>query len=269
MKNEEASQLSKSKSQTIKLETLLLLLIGAMTLIGLALFVIRQSQSEASIEYRRFADIHLLRAELKSEGNSTITGFIEIHESLDGIVNIIGSIKGMGKGATHSIHVLEYSSLPNSTQLLNHLNPSRSNHSCPTISENSMPYHEGDIGNVIANSEGMFNFSLLRHVSIKAFIGRRVVILNTKDNCSPQYWSDKGEEVVSAGVLSVFKISKLLSKKEEIDYSDYLMREVNTASKADFEKKMDLSVRTAADETSTAVSLLQRIEKKAKNNHLK
>eukprot|EP00340_Litonotus_pictus_P003252 CAMPEP_0170522656 /NCGR_PEP_ID=MMETSP0209-20121228/8086_1 /TAXON_ID=665100 ORGANISM="Litonotus pictus, Strain P1" /NCGR_SAMPLE_ID=MMETSP0209 /ASSEMBLY_ACC=CAM_ASM_000301 /LENGTH=240 /DNA_ID=CAMNT_0010810287 /DNA_START=55 /DNA_END=778 /DNA_ORIENTATION=- len=200
-----------------------------------------KNTSHIQEEFSLTNDVHDLRTEIKSKNStnssdSLIAGVIEIQEQSENQVYIIGSIGGLEKGSAHGLHVIKYNDFllnRNSEIELLHLNPSMSKvHDCPTIDKKNSRYHEGDIGNIIANDKGVASFSIQKNISIRAFIGRMIVVLKTKDVCDPGNFSDEGKQVLALGSLTVFKPDDVLVKDVKY-YNDYIIREINTFSKSD------------------------------------
>jgi Cu/Zn superoxide dismutase len=190
-------------------------------------------------------DVHHLRAAIKPFANrgNKIKGFIEISEVFDGI-NIIGQVEGLSPGSTHSIHVLEFSDLSEleenktSKDFLKHFNPTNVKHSCPS-NEKEEDYHFGDFGNIIANNDGIGFVSITKKLSIKSFNGRIVVVNKSSDKCDESIEYDDVKDILGFGLLNTIKPNLPAPINHS---SDYLMRELNTANKKEFEKRNKIEI---------------------------
>lgn len=188
-----------------------------------------------------------------------IAGFIELNELFDGI-SIIGKLSGFIPGSTHAVHIIEFSDLvaiieeAENTSLslsetknikkrifpiknlaeikLNHYNPLNYKHSCPSTNEDKN-YHFGDLGNIIANSDGKAYISIMRKISLKSLNGRLIIISNSPDKCKDGIDSDKLADVIAYGQLNVYK--PLRAEKSD-GSQEYFLREINAVNKDEFEK---------------------------------
>ena len=215
-------------------EILIITLLIMCVVLSCSILMVINSNKLIREEFSLTNDVHDLRSEIFSK-DKKVSGFIEIQETLNNKVNIIGSIMGLEAGSPHGLHIIKYNDilLSNKTATLLHLNPSQSKiHDCPTVDKQTQKYHEGDIGNIIANDKGIASFSIQKDVSIRAFIGRMVILLNTKDVCDPKIYKDDVKDVMAFGSLSIFKPENIFQKDIK-HYNDYLIREINTFTKKD------------------------------------
>ena len=114
-----------------------------------------------------------------------------------------------------------------------HFNPNELKHSCPSLNEKEN-YHFGDLGNIIADSEGKAFLSLIRKIDIKSLNGRVVVISNSPDNCQEDYDADNLADIISLGSLSTVK-----SNFSEKNYKsqEYSISEINSMKKLEYKNK--------------------------------
>lgn len=115
-----------------------------------------------------------------------------------------------------------------------HFNPNNLKHSCPSLNENNQNeenYHFGDLGNIIADSQGKAFLSLQKKIDIKSLNGRVVVISNSPDNCLESNEFDKLADIISFSALTAVK-SKLNNKENNFLNSDrgFVNREIDSYS---------------------------------------
>ena len=120
---------------------------------------------------------------------------------------------------------------------LKHYNPLQYKHSCPSTNEQEN-YHFGDMGNIIANSDGKAFISIMRKISLKSLNGRIIVVSNSPDKCKESNVSDRLADVIAYGQLNVFK--PVVVEKANVS-QEYFLREINDVNKEDFEKKYNLN----------------------------
>lgn len=111
-----------------------------------------------------------------------IKGTIEFREDNKNVIIDI-DLKGFKKNSIHGFHIHEAGDLSDScTSACSHFNPYNKNHG----GINSKERHVGDLGNIIANSNGNINTQIIDNV-IKLrgkanIIGRSVVIHEDEDD---------------------------------------------------------------------------------------
>jgi Cu/Zn superoxide dismutase len=234
-KNEASN--SKSSNRLILQEIFIALFVLISILLGISLYTYSRSASFYMDELYLMRDIHFLKAYLKNYERSQLKGYIEISESFGGI-NVIGKIEGLRRGTSHGVHILEYSDISGlnrelSDDMLKHFNPTNLKHSCPSTNENDS-MHFGDLGNVIANQEGVAFISISKKVPIKSLNGRIIVVTEGEDKCSPDSDNENAKNVLGFGLLNVFKPIVV----EDINHSnEYFLREINSVNKKEFEVK--------------------------------
>lgn len=228
--------------QSVVREIFLVIFVSLSVILGVTLFFYYRVNSNYEEEIAMIRDIHHLRANLVPFGQNKgkpAKGYFEISEVFEG-VNVIGKVEGLVSGSTHAVHILEYSDISQleeskiTKDFLRHFNPTNAIHSCPSNSQGEERYHSGDLGNIIADQEGVAYISITRKVSIKSLNGRIIVINSRADKCEPTQEYDEVKDIIAYGLLNAIKPNL----PSPINYSsDYFMREINTANKKEFEKK--------------------------------
>lgn len=87
-----------------------------------------------------------------------VVGYVEIKQ-LDKFspVNITGQINGLPPNSMHGLHFHQNGAIfPNCTATGGHFNPKSTEHGAPT----ARIHHAGDLGNVLADVNGVINFNL-------------------------------------------------------------------------------------------------------------
>jgi len=150
------------------------------------------------------------------------------------------------------VHIIEYSDILDFTEgkpiqgyhnifsykssdeiKLTHFNPKKLKHSCPSLNDKEN-YHFGDLGNIIADNQGKAFLSVIRKIPIKSLNGRVVIISNSPDKCQENLENDNLADVISFGPL--VGVKPVISEKNS-GSQEYFLREINTAKKAEFDKK--------------------------------
>jgi len=137
-----------------------------------------------------------------------VHGTITFREVVDG-VRVEGEITGLAPGK-HGFHVHEFGdcSAPDASSAGGHFNPTNQPHGAPDSSER----HEGDMGNVEADSSGVAKVNYLDHVlsfvGAKSLIGRAVIVHAKADDLKSQPAGDAGARV-ACGVIGWAKSGEL------------------------------------------------------------
>lgn len=111
-----------------------------------------------------------------------VKGVIYLDQHGDTTV-LSGSISGLKPGQAHAIHIHEYGDLTEGcSSCCAHYNPHKMNHGGPE----SFDRHVGDLGNIIADSNGVAKFEITDHL-VKlsgpfSVIGRSIVIHEDPDD---------------------------------------------------------------------------------------
>ena len=137
-----------------------------------------------------------------------VHGTITFREVADG-VRVEGEITGLTPG-THGFHVHEFGdcSAPDASSAGGHFNPTNQPHGAPDSRER----HEGDMGNVEADSSGVAKVNYLDHVlsfvGANSLIGRAVIVHAKADDLKSQPAGDAGARV-ACGVIGWAKSGEL------------------------------------------------------------
>jgi Cu-Zn family superoxide dismutase len=138
-----------------------------------------------------------------TEGNK-VDGTVTFTQTTDGI-KIVAHIEGLTPGK-HGFHIHEYgdcSSL-DGTSAGGHFNPGMAPHGAPT----DMSHHEGDIGNITADSSGVAHFEWTdKQMSFSgpnSIIGHSVIVHAKEDDLKTQPTGNAGGRV-ACGVIGVAK----------------------------------------------------------------
>ncbi|XP_051869641.1 superoxide dismutase [Cu-Zn] isoform X2 [Pristis pectinata] len=116
------------------------------------------------------------------KGSGEVTGTVNFRQAEDGSVTVEGSITGLSPGK-HGFHVHAYGDNTNGCISAGpHYNPFNKNHGGPDDVER----HVGDLGNVVANDNGVAKFELKdRMLSLtgdRSIIGRTLVVHELEDD---------------------------------------------------------------------------------------
>jgi superoxide dismutase, Cu-Zn family len=116
-------------------------------------------------------------------------------------VQVTGEIKGLRPGE-HGFHIHEFGDLrsPDGTALGGHYNP----HGMPHAGPQDKQHHEGDLGNVKANGEGVTQVSVLAEgLKLHFIIGRSIVVHADPDDLKTQKPPGNAGARIGVGVIGV------------------------------------------------------------------
>ena len=137
--------------------------------------------------------------------NSTVNGSVHFTE-LNGIVELNASINGLTPG-NHAIHIHEFGNCSSfdAKSAGGHWNPKHTSHG----EWGNDHFHLGDIGNIIADSNGFGEFSLKTNLwclncndSSKNIIGKSIIIHASADDFTSQPSGSAGKRI-GCGVIEI------------------------------------------------------------------
>lgn len=137
-----------------------------------------------------------------SNGSEDLTGLMTIHHSDKGMT-IGGEISGLEPGE-HALHVHQFGNCweEDGTGTGGHFNPNGTKHGKRGESE----YHDGDIGNIIADDNGVANFIFLdKNLDLdwlQSIVGRGIIIHAGADDYTSQPSGAAGPRV-ACGVIGI------------------------------------------------------------------
>lgn len=139
-----------------------------------------------------------LQVELRSSSGSSVTGSVTLQQRGD-YVNIAGQIHGLTPGV-HGIHLHEKAdcSAPDASSAGGHFAPANNSHGAPT--EPAATRHAGDLGNIVADEQGVATVDIVATGLTlgngkRGVIGRALVVHSGKDDLVSQPSGDAGKRV--------------------------------------------------------------------------
>ncbi len=166
----------------------------------------KESQGEI-IRPETMKEITTAVAVLHPKGGSDVHGRVTFLKVPDGI-KIIADIEGLTPGK-HGFHIHEYGdcSAPDGTSAGGHFNPEDVPHGAPV---DAQP-HVGDLGNLIADSEGRAHYEMtgdhLSFLGSHSIIGLSVIVHAGEDDLVSQPTGNAGSRV-ACGVIGIAKPEK-------------------------------------------------------------
>ena len=124
---------------------------------------------------------------------------------IDGGIQVVADITGLTPGQ-HGFHIHEFGdcSAPDATSAGGHFNPSKN----PHAGHDDAKRHEGDLGNIEADSSGKAHLELTDKMMTmsgeKSIIGRGVIVHEKADDLKTQPTGNAGGRV-ACGVIGVAK----------------------------------------------------------------
>ncbi|MEX0679410.1 MAG: superoxide dismutase family protein [Pirellulales bacterium] len=140
--------------------------------------------------------------------DSSVSGTIELKQE-KGFVLVTGEVKGLTPGL-HGFHIHEFGDLrsPDGMSAGGHYNPHKKPHGRPAAHER----HEGDLGNIEANADGVAKFNLrAMGLDLSKVLGRGLVVHANPDDFS-QPVGNAGPRV-AVGVIGVAEVKSATAAK--------------------------------------------------------
>jgi Cu-Zn family superoxide dismutase len=134
-----------------------------------------------------------------TQGNST-SGMVTFVQTSDG-VKVTADIKNLSTGK-HGFHIHECGdcSAPDGSSAKGHFNPESKSHGAPM----DMMRHEGDLGNVIADSSGTAHFEYVDKTIMlfgnHSILGRSIIVHKSEDDLKTQPTGNAGARI-ACGVI--------------------------------------------------------------------
>lgn len=184
-----------------------LLITSCLTCVGTASFAMEMGHTHhEQMQSQAFDSVNKLVAQLSpTQGNQT-SGSILFESMADGTVKITAEVSGLKPNAKHAIHIHEYGDLraTDGTMTGGHYNPENHDHALP----DQEMRHAGDMGNLMANAEGIAKFTLIvDNISLAGsenpIIGRGVIVhAGTDDGGQP---TGNAGARIAQGVIGIAK----------------------------------------------------------------
>lgn len=136
--------------------------------------------------------------------DNKVTGTVDFIQEKDG-VRVIANLEGLTPGK-HGFHIHEKGdcSAPDGASAKGHFNPAKHDHGAP----GSKMRHEGDLGNVKANSKGVAKYSYKDKTIVlegkDSIIGKGVIVHAGEDDFKTQPTGNAGARV-ACGVIKLVK----------------------------------------------------------------
>jgi Cu-Zn family superoxide dismutase len=143
-------------------------------------------------------------AVLHPASNSQVMGTITFTKTGDGM-KVVADVTGLTPGK-HGFHIHEFGdcSAPDATSAGGHFNPTNNPHAGHDVEKR----HEGDLGNIEADSSGKAHLELtdklMKMSGEKSIIGRSVIAHEKEDDLKTQPTGNSGGRV-ACGVIGVAK----------------------------------------------------------------
>lgn len=135
-----------------------------------------------------------------TQGNN-VSGTITL-EQVDGYVQVKGRVEGLSPGY-HGFHIHEYGDQrdPEGKSAGDHYSPQNHPHGSPEAAK----HHAGDMGNILANDQGVAEIDLrFDDFKLSSVVGRSIVIHQDRDDLQSQP-SGKAGARVAVGVICIAK----------------------------------------------------------------
>ena len=166
-------------------------------LISAICFVIPLTQASAQEVKKAIAVLH-------PASGSQVMGTVTFTKT-DGGMQVVADITGLTPGQ-HGFHIHEFGdcSAPDATSAGGHFNPSKN----PHAGHDDAKRHEGDLGNIEADSSGKAHLELTDKMMTmsgeKSIIGRGVIVHEKADDLKTQPTGNAGGRV-ACGVIGIAK----------------------------------------------------------------
>ncbi len=171
---------------------------------SLSISILAAAAAIAIVPLARGADPTKAVAVLHSAAGSSVTGTVTFTASGDS-VKVVADISGLSPGK-HGFHIHEFGdcSSPDGKSAGGHFNPTNHQHGAP----DSANRHEGDLGNIEADSSGKVHLDMtdkvLKMTGAESIIGHAVIVHEKADDMKTQPTGDAGGRL-ACGVIGVAK----------------------------------------------------------------
>lgn len=131
--------------------------------------------------------------------NSKVNGALRFSQGIDGKVHIEGAIKGLKPNHSHGLHIHEFGACTgkDAKDAGDHFSVDKKPHGSPTGSAQ----HNGDLGNILANSEGVATIDIYsEHLSLDSknksnVLNRSIVVHEKADDLKNQPAGNSGGRI--------------------------------------------------------------------------
>lgn len=168
----------------------------------IALLIISCTKTEEVHEVETKISFEKVKAVVNPIAESGVMGMVTFSESEGGGVEITAELTGLEEGK-HGFHIHQYGdcSASDGTSAGGHFNPLEKDHSNPE----AMNRHMGDMGNIMANSEGKAELNYVdKTINIGMIIGRGIIVHAGEDDLSSQPSGAAGSRI-ACGVVGIAK----------------------------------------------------------------
>ena len=170
---------------------------AAFGILATAALTLLTASAHADEPTKAIAVLHPLNA-------GKVHGVVTFTKAAEGM-RIVADVTGLTPGK-HGFHIHEYGdcSAPDGKSTGGHFNPTGAPHAAPT----SPQRHEGDMGNLEADSSGKAHLDLMDQMMTmsgdKSIIGRAIIVHEKADDLHSQPSGDAGGRV-ACGVIGIAK----------------------------------------------------------------
>jgi len=163
--------------------------------------------SEKPILHPAASRVHAM-AVLAPSNESEVRGRILFDQNAEDRIRITGQVQGLGPGK-HGFHIHEFGdcSASDASSAGGHFAPDNDKHGA--ASDPSARRHAGDLGNIVADADGVAEIGLyrtdLKFDGEESFLGRAVIVHKDADDLESQPSGDAGARVACGEIMEIFE----------------------------------------------------------------